>query len=480
MRRLSPLQTDFLYHRRHEEQGHQQRDAQVDNHHRRKVLQVQAYLLVEEEDDDQRPDGGQRGRQHRHERLQVAPSQDMVGHDDDVVYHQVQRDGDARQRIKLDFQPQRIIQDDGHGNVHRQPGHYQEEIPQVARNHRHEQQQDQHGDSRTEINRVQLLRDVFRGIIARMDFVSGRHHGLRFGYHLPDLLRQGQLVGRFRGGDGQIHRVQPVDAVVRCGLLLRARHPDQPVQRHHAPVGRLHRNLRGDKPLRTAFGGTHQPYPFRPVVRLQLTNPQKLTAVPFLNGGQDILYPHPDALQLHIVVHDAPLHGRGTAQLHLIHPVQCRNQRLDVFLAVLLYHDGRGGSVQRVGHERTRGVLVAPLRGDERIAHPFGKLRPQLPDKGGHLKAGHPDIRMAVQLHVDAPAPVVGSGTDATDAVHPGQHALQTAGDLRLHHPGRIARHGERHRQPRHVARRRELHRQQRRQRQSHQRQAHERHYQGE
>ena len=216
------------------------------------------------------------------------------------------------------------------------------------------------------------------------------------------------------------------------------------------------------------------------MVRLQLTNPQKLPAVPFLNGGQDILYPHPDALQLHIVVHDAPLHGRGTAQFHLIHPVQCRNQRLDVLLAVLLYHDGRGGSVQRVGHERTRGVPVAPLRGDERIAHPLGKLRPQLPDKGGHLKAGHPDIRMAVQLHVDAPAPVVGSGTDATDAVHPGQHALQTAGDLRLHHPGRIARHGERHRQPRHVARRRELHRQQRRQRQSHQRQAHERHYQGE
>ena len=90
MCRPAPSQSNLLNHRRYEEQGNQQGYTQVNDDHCRKILQVQPYLLVEEEDDDQCADGGQRSCQHRHESLQVTPPQDMVGHDDDVVYHQVE------------------------------------------------------------------------------------------------------------------------------------------------------------------------------------------------------------------------------------------------------------------------------------------------------------------------------------------------------------------------------------------------------
>ena len=87
---LSFGQTDLLNHRRNEEQGNQQGYTQVDNYHSCKVLKVQTDLLIQEENDHQCTDRGQRSSQNRHECLQVASPQDMIGHDNNIVDHQVQ------------------------------------------------------------------------------------------------------------------------------------------------------------------------------------------------------------------------------------------------------------------------------------------------------------------------------------------------------------------------------------------------------
>ena len=105
---------------RHEEQGDEQGHGKVDDHHRGKVLQVEPDVVIEEEDDHQGSHGGERGSQYRHERLKVMTVHDMVCHDDGAVDHQIERDGDASQGIQLHFQAEEIIEDERHGDIHRQ------------------------------------------------------------------------------------------------------------------------------------------------------------------------------------------------------------------------------------------------------------------------------------------------------------------------------------------------------------------------
>ena len=53
---------------------------------------------------------------------------DMVGHHDDIVYHQIQRNGNPCQRIKLHLHPQCVIEDESNGQVNGQAGDYQEQV----------------------------------------------------------------------------------------------------------------------------------------------------------------------------------------------------------------------------------------------------------------------------------------------------------------------------------------------------------------
>ena len=121
----------------------------------------------------------------------------MVGHHDNIVYHKVQRDCDTGKRIKLDFKSQCIIQDCRNRNIYGQSRNDQKQITHVACDKCYEKQQYQHGNACAEINGIQFLRDIFGCIITGMDFISGRHHGFRFGYDFLHLLCQCKLVGGF-------------------------------------------------------------------------------------------------------------------------------------------------------------------------------------------------------------------------------------------------------------------------------------------
>ena len=201
------LQPETLDQRRDQEKGNRQRDRQVNDNHGREILQVQPDLLIEEEDDHQRADRGQRRRQDREEGLPVVPVTDMVGHHDRVINHETQGNGDARQRIKLYLQPQQVIEDHGDTKIHRQADHDQEQVAGFPGDDPHEQQQDQDREARPQVDRIQLLLDIFRRVVADVHFITGRQALTQVGHRLLHLLGQAQLVGGLLRPDREINRV---------------------------------------------------------------------------------------------------------------------------------------------------------------------------------------------------------------------------------------------------------------------------------
>ena len=180
--------------------------------------------------------------------------------------------------------------------------------------------------------------------------------------------------------------------------------------------------------------------------------------------------------QLNNVIHYAPLHRCRTAEFHLIHSIQCRKHGLDTFLTVLLYYDRSGGSIQRIGHKRTRSIVVTAPCGNLGIAHPVRKLRPQLPYQRRDLKTCSVYIRMLVKPNTDITAIVVGNGCDILYPVYPRQHPFQTACYFCLYNPGGISGHGEGNGKSGHVMRWREFYRKQRHKCKPYKRQTHECH----
>ena len=168
------LQPETLDQRRDQEKGNRQRDRQVNDNHGREILQVQPDLLIEKEDDHQRANRGQRRRQDRKEGLPVVPVADMVGHHDRIINHETQRNGDTRQRIKLDLQPQQVIENHGDTKIHRQADHDQEQIAGLPGNAPHEQQQDQDREARPQVDCIQLLLDIFRRVVTDVHLITGR------------------------------------------------------------------------------------------------------------------------------------------------------------------------------------------------------------------------------------------------------------------------------------------------------------------
>lgn len=51
--------------------------------------------------------------------------QNVVGHDNGAVYHQIQRDSDTRQRIKLHLKSEEVVEDKCHRYIYSQAGNYQ-------------------------------------------------------------------------------------------------------------------------------------------------------------------------------------------------------------------------------------------------------------------------------------------------------------------------------------------------------------------
>ena len=200
--RNPPHQSYLLNHRRNKEQRHHQGNSQIDDHYRCKVLQVEPYPLVKEENDNKRTHRSEGCRQHRQEGLEITPMQNVVGHDNGAVYHQIQRDSDTRQRIKLHLKSEEVVEDKCHRYIYSQAGNYQKKIFQLTSNEPYKYKQDEYRQTGTEVNLVQFFPYVLGRIIAGMHFISDRKY-LPNSFHLVHHgTVQLQLVGSFFRSNG--------------------------------------------------------------------------------------------------------------------------------------------------------------------------------------------------------------------------------------------------------------------------------------
>ena len=349
-----PCQLDLLNHGRNKEQRHHQGYCQIDNHHCREILQIEPYLLIQKENDDQRPHCGKRSRQYRHKSLQVAPVQDMVGHHNRTIYHQIQRNSDSSQRIQLHLQSEKIIENKRHRNVHRQTGDNQKEIFQLARNEPYKHKQNQHRQPGTEINLVQLLPDVFGSIITGMYFIADGKHPANLIHLVHDRPAQLQLVGRLLRSNGKVNRVQPIDAEITLRRLFHAHHRHQLVQTEQLSSGSSHRDRSRVESIGIIFGNQYQTYPLLTTLAgIHIVCPQKLFPVVPPHSLADVCQGDTQHAQLLAVVFQPPFHRSGSTELYLINARQRCQPRLDMLLGILLnqYRSGRG--IQRKGQERT-------------------------------------------------------------------------------------------------------------------------------
>ena len=139
---------------------------------------------------------------------------DVVGHHNGIVDNQVQRNGNACQRLELHFKPEGDKEDGRYRQVNRKTGNDEEQVTQIPRNKRHKHQQDKHGKTRAKINLIEFLVDIFSGIVPDVYLIPCRHTCLQTIHRLLYLLAQLQLVGCFFGGKVQVNGVQAIDAVI--------------------------------------------------------------------------------------------------------------------------------------------------------------------------------------------------------------------------------------------------------------------------
>ena len=370
----------------------------------------------------------------------------------------------------MHFQAEQIIENKGDGQIDRQAGHYQQQIPQVPGNQRHKEQKNQHRQPCAEINLVQLLLYMLRGVVADMHLISGRHLLLQFPHCLSHLLGQFQLVGGLLGRHIHIDGVQSVDTVIAGGCGFFMGHTDKLFQTYKCTVSRLQQDFFRMKLRLLACCCADKSYPLLVSGSLrQGTDSQKLL---FIMPGYGRLYVgqgDAQAFQLHIIILQPPLHGCRSPQVHFIYSLQLPHHWFDVLLGIPLYKDGTGRSVQCIGDEGTRSPFVGTVGTDLRITHPLGQLRPCLAHNGRHFKPCRLHVRMLVQFQRDTSATVVRSGIDVLHSLHTGQHRFQPACHLCFNDTGSVARHGERNRQSGQGVRGRQLDRQLRQQRQAHQ-----------
>ncbi len=222
MAALPQAQSDLAYERRHEEQCHEEAHGEVDDHHGYEVLKIEAHLLLEEEHDAESADSGERGSHDGGERTQITLVRYMVGHDYDIVDYEVERDGDARQRVKLYLNAEKIVEDHSYGEVdHKRDGDHHH-VAEIERDERDESKQDDKRQPGTEIYLRQLALDLLGGVVSHAHLVAPGHVGAQRLHACPYLLGEFQLIGILLRPDCDIDGVEPVDAVValRRSLLI--------------------------------------------------------------------------------------------------------------------------------------------------------------------------------------------------------------------------------------------------------------------
>ena len=389
----------------------------------------------------------------------------MVGHHNGIVDYQVQGNGNPCQGIELHLQSQSIVEDKRNGQIDRQTGDNQEQIAQVPCDQSHEYQQNQDSQSRTEINLVQFLLDMFRCIITDMHFISRRHLLFQFPHGLLHLLAQFQLICGFFCRQVQINGVQSIDTVVTGRLCFYMHDLDELFQAHQGTLFRLQADV-----LRMKFGflsgrSLDQSNPFPSSVSfLNGADTQEFLFIMTGNGRLDVRHGNSQIGQLDIVVFQLPFHWSRPCQFHLIDTLQLSQYRFDVLFCIPLDKDWGSRSIQGIGHERAVGISVRTACTDLWITHSLRQLRPSLAHNGRNLETGRIHIGMLIHFQGNASTTVIRCGIDILHSFNTSQHSLQATGHFRLDDTRRVARHRERDRQSRQGARRRQLDRQERKQ----------------
>ena len=81
------------------------------------------------------------------------------------AYADVQRHGDAGQRVDVDVQVQEVVEDRRHEDIDGQRRGDDGQVAQVAAHGEDEREQDGDAEQRAQVDLLQFARDVFRGVV---------------------------------------------------------------------------------------------------------------------------------------------------------------------------------------------------------------------------------------------------------------------------------------------------------------------------
>ncbi len=80
---------------RHKKESYYKRHKQIYNHHYHKILEITLYLVIQQKNHYECTGRGERGGEYRREGPTVTPAHIVITHHNRIVYHEVERYGDA-------------------------------------------------------------------------------------------------------------------------------------------------------------------------------------------------------------------------------------------------------------------------------------------------------------------------------------------------------------------------------------------------
>ena len=277
--------------------------------------------------------------------------------------------------------------------------------------------------------------DIFGGIVAGVNLVTGREHGGDVLHRIHNGMAQLKLIGRLLGSDGKVDGVQAVDAVVALRFFLHACGCHQLIEVEKLAISGGYGYFSRVEATGVALGHQSKAYPLHTAIgHIDVVSTQKLFLIVALHSPADVGEGYTEQTQLFAVVLQSPFHRGGSAQFYFIDTGEARQLRLDMLFGVLLYQDGRGGGIQREGHKGAGCLLVGHFHPDDGVAHTVGKLRPRLPDDGGGLETHGIQVGMLVQFYGDAAEAIARGGVELLHTADAGQHGFEFAGHLHLYH----------------------------------------------
>ncbi len=87
-------------------------------------------------------------------------------------------------------------------------------------------------------------------------------------------------------------------------------------------------------------------------------------------------------MQAVAVIFELPLHRHSAGEIHLVDALYLTDNRLDIVFGIFLNFKGGGWSIECVGQEGTRCLVIRLACANLGIGNPFGKLLPRLTHNG--------------------------------------------------------------------------------------------------